>query len=153
MLLKKVWPKVNLSEVVTHLAMRCLYWGWGPEGVRGLGARVHMIKGCPAQSSTKLGHKMSLHRGRVEGGVEMEGVKRWGVWAWGWGHLTKAHPAQSSAKLGHNMSLLGTGALGVAGCRGRRVHLTKGQPAPSSTKLGHKMSEWGGGRVLGGSGD
>ena len=60
----KFWPKVNLPEVVTHLAMRCLSWGgggalgWGVMGVRGQG--VHLTKGQPAQSSTPLGHEMCL---------------------------------------------------------------------------------------------
>ena len=58
-------------------------------GVGGQG--VHITTGQPAQSSTKLSHKMSLHRGWSRRGV--------GV------HLTKGQPAQSSTKLGHEMSL------------------------------------------------
>ena len=52
---------VILPKVVPTLAMRCLYWGFGGKGlgVRGWGIRgqrVHLTKGQPAQSSTKLGH-------------------------------------------------------------------------------------------------
>ena len=116
MLWKKVWPKVNLPEVVTHLATRYLYRGQG----------VHLTKGQPAQSSTKLGHEMSTQ------GQD--------VWGWGGGYLTEGHPAQRSTKLGHEMSLLGDGGIVDRRGWGKGVHLTKGQPAQSSTKLGHKMS-------------
>ena len=48
-----IWPKVNLTEVVTHLATRCLCPG------------KHLTSGQPDQSSNILGHKMYLLWGQV----------------------------------------------------------------------------------------
>ena len=69
-----MWLEVSLTKVVTHLATRCLC----PGG--------HLTKGHPVQSSTKLGHEMSL-----PGGV----------------HLTTGVCDQSSHTFGHKMSLPG----------------------------------------------
>ena len=80
------------NELVPHLAMRCLYQGVG----------VHLIKGQPGQSSTKLGHEMSL---------------MWGT------------SDQSSTKHGHKMSLPVVGAEAGVGQGWAGVQLTKGQPA------------------------
>ena len=112
MLWKKVWPKVNPPKVVTHLATRCLYQGvWV-----GVGGTSDQRSAC--QSSTKIGHEMSLpggtsnHRSTWPEVVPNLAMRCpfWGV------HLTKGHPAQSSTKLGQKKSLLGG-------------HLSKGQPA------------------------
>ena len=66
--MEKIWPKVNLTEVVTHLAMRCLYWGLGWGGVLReylgswgtLDQRSTWPTGSPnvklTQSSITLGH-------------------------------------------------------------------------------------------------
>ena len=82
-------------------------WGWGG---------VHLTKGQPAQSSTKLGHDMSLP---------------------GWWCTSD----QSSTEVGHKMSLPGMGwggvewghggwghGMGAGVGMGMRVHLTKCQP-------------------------
>ena len=49
-----IWPKVNLTKVVTHLATRCLCMG------------VHLTTGHLDQSCNTLGHKMSLSGGQVD---------------------------------------------------------------------------------------
>ena len=94
---KKVWLKVNLPKIVTHLATRCLYQG------------VYLTKGHPAQSSTTLGHEMPTTGGYIWPKVSLPKVvsnlaMRYlfqGV------HLAKGHPAWSSTKLCHEMSVLG----------------------------------------------
>ena len=63
----------NSLQLSSTLGYRILYWG------------VHLTKGQPAQSSTNLGHKMSLHRGRGMGG--RRGHR--GSCVWGGVHLTK----------------------------------------------------------------
>ena len=78
MLWEKVWRKVNQPEVVTHLAMRFLYWGGGELGALEGGRLVAggtLTTGQPIQSSTKPGHEKSLQEG---GGLEDGGVM--GVW-------------------------------------------------------------------------
>ena len=111
----------------------------GTGGIGGLGQEVHLTKGQSAESSTKLGHEMSL-LGVGAGALEGRGCEE----GWGAGvHLTKGQHAHSNAKPGHKMSPLGVGKVrghlgqGVIGLRvWDWVHLTKGQPA-HSTKLGH----------------
>ena len=78
---------------------------------------VHLTKGQPAQSSTKLGHKMST-----------QGRGRRGNRGWVRGHLTNGHPAQSSTKLHLEMSTGDGEGVGALGGLGQGVHLTKGQP-------------------------
>ena len=69
----------------------------------------HLTKVHPAQSGTRLGHKMALWVGRVLW-MGLLGGWRGGV------HLTKGQPAQNITKLGNEMSLLGAGGVRGQGC-------------------------------------
>ena len=68
----------------------------------------HLTKGHPAQSSTKLGHKMSLQRSWEAWG------RRVGVLGGGEIHLTTGQPAQISTKVCYEISQhRGAGGDGV----------------------------------------
>ena len=90
-------------------------WGW---------VGIHLTKGQPALSSTKIGHKMSLPGGGV--------------------HLTKLVPNLATRCFYQGWGGgMGQGA-GAGTGEGVGVHLTKDQQVQSSTKLGHERSLPGG---------
>ena len=81
---KKVWTKVNLVKAVTHLAMRCLYWGLGVGVLGGIGKGLEKRGTSDQKSSWPKGWpniKLTQSSGHY---MPLPGAGDDGVW-WGKG--------------------------------------------------------------------
>ena len=100
MLWKKVWPKVHLPKVVTHLAMRYLYWGggrglghlgWGVWGRGYIWPKVILPK-VVLNLAMRCLYTGGMGAGGGHVGQEGHGGRR-GLWGVGCGvHLTTGYP-------------------------------------------------------------